>query len=323
MAIRSRKLNSSFLIGLFVVTGTIILIGFLIWMGATQFLKEQTFYVTYFDGSIEGLEPGSAVKYLGVPCGRVQKVQVAPDGRLVEVIMNIDEKITISDSLRVKAEMAGIAGGKFLQLFIPSDPQMFEMHPKINFKPPYTLIKSAPSGIEEITLAARDVMNNIMKLQFAEISKGTINFLDATTKFFTSPELNKIVEELSQSSERLNAVLAKADTSNIISNLSYTSYKLNETVNELKNFSSMLNTELEKMQLPYYVSKIYEKYDSTMVNTNRSISTITYRMQTILFGLNETFEELRQTNRALQRSLRAVTDNPSQIFLSEPPPPEK
>ncbi|HOM04730.1 MAG TPA: MlaD family protein [Candidatus Kapabacteria bacterium] len=323
MAIRSRKINSSFLIGLFVVTGTIILVGFLIWMGATQFLKEQTFYVTYFDGSIEGLEPGSAVKYLGVPCGRVQRVQVAPDGRLVEVIMNIDEKITISDSLRVKAEMAGIAGGKFLQLFIPSDPQMFDMHPKINFNPPYTLIKSAPSGIEEITLAARDVMNNIMKLQFAEISKGTINFLDATTKFFTSPELNKIVEELAQSSERLNAVLAQADTSNIITNLSYSSYKLNETVNELKHFSTMLNTELEKMQLPYYVSRIYEKYDSTMVNTNRSISTITYRMQTILFGLNETFEELRQTNRALQRSLRAITDNPSQIFLSEPPPPEK
>ncbi|MEJ5245319.1 MAG: MlaD family protein [Bacteroidota bacterium] len=323
MAIRSRKINSSFLIGLFVVTGTIILVGFLIWMGATQFLKEQTFYVTYFDGSIEGLEPGSAVKYLGVPCGRVQKVQVAPDGRLVEVIMNIDEKITISDSLRVKAEMAGIAGGKFLQLFIPTDPQMFEMNPKITFKPPYTLIKSAPSGIEEITLAARDVMNNIMKLQFAEISKGTINFLDATTKFFTSPELNKIVEELAQSSEKLNAVLTKADTSSVISNLTYTSYKLNETVNELKNFSMMLNSEFEKMQLPYYVSKIYEKYDSTMVNTNRSISTITYRMQTILFGLNETFEELRQTNRALQRSLRAITDNPSQIFLSEPPPPEK
>ncbi len=323
MAIRSRKINSSFLIGLFVITGTIILVGFLIWMGATQFLKEQTFYVTYFDGSIEGLEPGSAVKYLGVPCGRVQKVQVAPDGRLVEVIMNIDEKITISDSLRVKAEMAGIAGGKFLQLFIPTDPQMFEMNPKITFKPPYTLIKSAPSGIEEITLAARDVMNNIMKLQFAEISKGTINFLDATTKFFTSPELNKIVEELAQSSEKLNAVLTKADTSSVISNLTYTSYKLNETVNELKNFSIMLNSEFEKMQLPYYVSRIYEKYDSTMVNTNRSISTITYRMQTILFGLNETFEELRQTNRALQRSLRAITDNPSQIFLSEPPPPEK
>lgn len=112
-------------------------------------------------------------------------------------------------------------------------------------------------------------MNNIMKLQFAEISKGTINFLDATTKFFTSPELNKIVEELAQSSERLNAVLAQADTSNIITNLSYSSYKLNETVNELKHFSTMLNTELEKMQLPYYVSRIYEKYDSTMVNTNR------------------------------------------------------
>jgi ABC-type transporter Mla subunit MlaD len=323
MAVRSRKLNSSFLIGLFVITGTVIIVVFLIWMGATQFLKEQTFYVTYFEGSIEGLEPGSAVKYLGVPCGRVQKVQVAPDGRLVEVIMNIDDKITLSDSLRVKAEMAGIAGGKFLQLFFPTDPQMLEMHPQINFKPPYTYIKSAPSGIEEITLAARDVMNNIMKLQFGEISRGTINFLNASTRFFNDPDLKLIVDELAQSSTRLKEILEKADTSNIISNLSASSYRLQETIDELKSFSLKLNQELDNMQLPYYVSKIYEKYDTTITNTNRSISTLTYRMQSILFGLNETFEELRNTNRALQRSLRAITDNPSQIFLSEPPPPEK
>lgn len=323
MAVRSRKINSSFLIGLFVVSGTLIIVAFLIWMGATQFLKEQTFYVTYFDGSIEGLEPGSAVKYLGVPCGRVQKVQVAPDGRLVEVIMNIDDKITLSDSLRVKAEMAGIAGGKFLQLFFPTDKQMLEMHPKLSFDPPYTLIKSAPSGIEEITLAARDVMNNIMKLKFAEISQGTIDFLNASTRFFTDPELKLLVDDLAQSSARLKTILERADTSNIITNLSASSYKLNETIEELKNFSVKLNQELDNMKLPYYISKIYEKYDTTLVNTNRSISTLTYRMQTILFGLNETFEELRNTNRALQRSLRAITDNPSQIFLSEPPPPEK
>lgn len=323
MAIKSRKLSSSFLIGVFVVSGTIILIGFLIWMGATQFLKEQTYYVTYFDGSVEGLEPGSAVKYLGVPCGRVQKIQVAEDGKLVEVIMNIDDRVVLNDSLRIKAEMAGIAGGKFLQLFVPSDPQMAVLNPKINFTPPYPLIKSAPSGIEEITIAMRDVMNNLMRLKVHEISEGTIDFLSASTNFFNDAELHKLVEDLALSSSRLKSILSKADTSRIISNIAETSQRLNETANELKNFADNLNLELANMQLPSYIDRIYAKYDSTMNNTNKSVSILTYRMESMLFGLNETFEELRNTNRSLQKSLRSFTDNPSQIFLSEPPPPEK
>lgn len=320
---KQKKLNSSFLIGLFVVAGTLILIGFIVWMGATQFLKEQVYYVTYFEGSVEGLEPGSAVKYLGVPCGRVKEIQVAPDGKLVEVVMNIDDKVQISDRLRIKAEMAGLAGGKFLQLFEPTDQAMSDLHPGLSFEPPYPLIKSAPSGIEEITIAMRDVMNNLMKLKVHEISEGTVGFLDATTKFFNDEDLHKIVEELAMSSERLSNILTRADTSKIISNVAQTGYKLNETAENLKIFANNLNQELTAMQLPSVVERMYAKYDTTMSNTNKAVSLLTFRIESVLYGLNETFEELRRTNRQLQKSLRAVNDNPSQIFLSEPPPAEK
>lgn len=323
MSIKSRKISSSFLIGLFVIAGTIIFVGFMIWMGATQFLKEQNYYVTYFEGSVEGLEPGSAVKFLGVPCGRVSKIQVRENTRLIEVIMNIEDKIAITDDFRVKAELAGIAGGKFLQLYTPTDSSMLSMHPAIDFVPEYTYIKSAPSGIDEITIALREVMDNLMRLKVTEISNSTLGFLESSTRFFNDPNLQKIVIDLASSSQRLSNILTKADTAKIISNIAASSAKLNETADELKAFAFNLSTELNNMQLPAVVNKMYAKYDTTMINTNKSISLITYRMESILFGLNETFEELRNTNRALQRSLRAVSDNPSQIFLSDPPPPEK
>ena len=51
------------------------------WLSANKFLKEQIYYVTYFDGSVEGLNVGSPVKYQGVPCGAVQALEVAPDGK--------------------------------------------------------------------------------------------------------------------------------------------------------------------------------------------------------------------------------------------------
>ncbi len=323
MSINSRKVSSTFLIGLFVLIGSTILIGFFIWMGATQFMKEQKFYVTYFDSSIEGLEPGSAVKYLGVPCGRVRKVQVADDGRLVEVIINVDDKIAINDSMRIKAELAGIAGGKFLQIFIPTDSLMANLHPQVSFDPPYTVIRSAPSGIEEMTIALREVMDNMMKFKVQEISDATINFLTATTNFFDDKDLASLINNLSASSANLNSILAKADESPIIDNLTQTSESLLIASNELKGFADNLNQELKDMHLKELRTDIYTDYKKLIDNTNRSIGNVSFRLETVIFGLNETFDELRTTNRALQRSLRAVTDNPSQIFLSEPPPKEK
>lgn len=319
----AKKYGNPFLIGLFAITGAVILIGVIIWLGANQFLKEQTYYVTYFDSSVEGLEPGSAVKYLGVPCGRVSKIRVAPDGKLVEVIMQIEPNLHIYDSLRVKAEMAGIAGGKFLQLFVPSDPTISNMFPKTDFETPYPIIKAAPSGIEEITLAMRDVMNNLNRLNVQKISDGTIGFLGSTANFFNDPDLARIINELAGASARLNNVLGKADTSQIITQLSQTSFTLANTAKELESFSKSLNEQVTQMNLPEYMAKAYSSYDSTMANTNKSIGIITYRMENVLFGLNETFEEIRYTNKALQKSLRAFTDNPSQVLFTEPPPPEK
>ena len=47
-------------------------------------------YSVYFDESVQGLQVDSAIKYRGVEIGKVQSIEVAPDNRLIEVIMKID-----------------------------------------------------------------------------------------------------------------------------------------------------------------------------------------------------------------------------------------
>jgi phospholipid/cholesterol/gamma-HCH transport system substrate-binding protein len=70
------KISNSFLIGIFVLLGGSLLVGFLLWMGATQFLKDYNYYVTYFEESVDGLGNGSSVKYLGVSCGFVDEINI-------------------------------------------------------------------------------------------------------------------------------------------------------------------------------------------------------------------------------------------------------
>jgi phospholipid/cholesterol/gamma-HCH transport system substrate-binding protein len=156
------KNGSPFLIGIFVLSAIVLSVSVIIWLGANQFLKERVFYVTYIDGSVEGIEKGSAVKYQGVPCGKIDDIKVAPDGRLVEIIMQIDDKIKINENLRVRTALAGLAGGKFLELHYPENPEMALLHPPLNFRKPYPVINSAPSSLAEISIAAQKVMNNLL-----------------------------------------------------------------------------------------------------------------------------------------------------------------
>ena len=65
---------SKFLIGLFVITGTMIAVIIIIWVGAADFFMSGNTYVTYFDESVQGLQADSAVKYRGVEVGKVKSI---------------------------------------------------------------------------------------------------------------------------------------------------------------------------------------------------------------------------------------------------------
>ncbi len=321
--IPGRRISSSFIIGLFVTISGLALLGTLVWLGANKFFKENTFFVTYFDGSVEGLETGSPVKYQGVPVGSISDISVAPDGKLVQVTMQIDTDINITDSLRVKSEFAGIAGGKFLQLHYPNDKLFYFMHPKLSFEPPHKLIKSAPSGFEEIELAAKDLMNNLMQFKAGDISDELIEFFSSSSKFMNNKELYEMITALKETSVHFQNVMGKADSSSIISNLNQTTFKLLETSDKMVLFTELLNQKVKDLEIQSRIDHAIGKYDSLIYTIQNVVNNLGYKAGSVMLTVNETLEQFKSTNKELKKSLRAISDNPSQIFLSEPPEKEK
>src|SRR4051795_12066875 len=76
-------------LGLFVVTGVVMVLGTVAMLGARSLRKEVERYVSYFDESVQGLEVGSPIKFRGVTIGTVGKIDVAPDHRHVEVELEL------------------------------------------------------------------------------------------------------------------------------------------------------------------------------------------------------------------------------------------
>jgi hypothetical protein len=169
----------------------------------------------------------------------------------------------------------------------------------------------------------RDVINNLRMLKVSEISDETVNFLKSSTNFFDNQELYMIIARIDSASQRLNNILANADSSKFISNIEGTSSRLLQTSQELKNFADNLNSEIKGLNLPDKVQDAFGRYDSVMNNTNKVINLLGYRSENVLFGFNEAIEEIKTTNKQLRKSLKALSDNPSQLLFSEPPPKEK
>jgi phospholipid/cholesterol/gamma-HCH transport system substrate-binding protein len=82
------KKTANFMLGLFVILGFFLGVSAIIWVGATSFFQKGQTYITYFDESVQGLQSDSNVKYRGVDVGRVERIRVAPDNKLIGVVIN-------------------------------------------------------------------------------------------------------------------------------------------------------------------------------------------------------------------------------------------
>ncbi|MGB9702247.1 MAG: MlaD family protein [Candidatus Kapaibacteriota bacterium] len=316
------KFTSSFLIGIFILLGSVVMLGVIFWLGANQFFKEKNYYVTYFDGSVQGLEQGSPVKYLGVPVGNVSEVNIAPNGRFIEVVMEIDPKMKITEDLRIKAEFSGIAGGKFLQIFKPDKGELVQ-DLKLDFKPKYTLINSAPSGIDEIATAAKEVVNNLLKIKYSEISSETIELLKNFNNLLKDENISLTIANAQFASKNLAILFSKLDTTQVVDNFIKTSYNISNSADELLSTVQALKNKVTNIELNTFLDKIYYDYDTTMSNIDKSVNRFSIRTEMMILSLNNLIEELRKTNIELRNSLKGISDDPSNIFLVYPPKKEE
>ena len=315
------KITSSFFIGLFVLIGLVAIVGSIVWLGSSQFLKERKMYVTYIDGSVQGLEQGSPVKYQGLPVGNITKLDIAPDGKLIEIVMSLDPKIAITPTKRVSPEMSGIAGGKYILLYEanPTDTQALNLHPELSFQPKYPVIPSAPSTIDEFTLAAKDILAEMRQIRFSEISREVIFTLRSSSALINNSDIKTSLANLRKSSESINKFMAQLDTTKAIDNIIATTYSINKSSDELNKTILDLEKKVNELQIAQFMDKVYNDYDTTLGVVNSSVRKLSTRSDIFFLNLNSLLEDLKQTNSELQNTMRSFSDDPSTILLSNPP----
>src|SRR3989304_824848 len=173
--------TSKFMIGLFVTIGILIGMVAVVWLGASKYFEKGATYVTYFDESVQGLQSDSAVKYRGVEAGRVQRIRVAPDNRLIEVVMKIDLRGELERDHVAQLKAVGITGIVFVELD-RKEPDKPDLSPKISFASEYPIISSKPSDFKQLITGIDNVIQSLNKIDTQGISdhiKSTLKVLES------------------------------------------------------------------------------------------------------------------------------------------------
>ena len=288
--------TSKFMVGLFVTLGSILAVVAIIWVGATKYFEKGGMYVTYFDESVQGLQKDSIVKYRGVDVGRVEKIQVAPDNKLIGVVMKINLKEDLEHNAVAQLKAAGITGIMFIDLD-RQDPRQPDLSPKIDFPSEYPVIPSRPSEMSQIFAGINEIVQKFNQID----TKGISDQLIATTKsiesFFQGKEMAKILAKVEATAANLDKITERVEKA-------VAGGKLEEVLAETREALKGANTLIAKVQEEISALKLPETMGKT---------------RAIAREVETTSENLRRASETLDLFLERIYDRPPDLLFGQPP----
>jgi phospholipid/cholesterol/gamma-HCH transport system substrate-binding protein len=307
--------TSKFMIGLFVIIGVSIGLIAIIWLGASKYFEKGGTYATYFDESVQGLQKDSTVKYRGVDVGRVEKIRVAPDNALIEVVMKINLKGELQRSHIAQLKPAGITGIVFIELD-RKGPGEQDLSPKLSFASEYPIIASKPSDIKQILSGVQGVLENLNKIDAKGISEGIVSTV-----------------------ANLNGVITKVDNALAEKRLDEIIVEVKNTLVKFQNFATNIEGEIQTLNLAKTgahlesatakidkivnsgeIEAVLKEAKETIGNLNQWVDRLDKRSLTVTNDVKVISENLRKASESLDMLIERVYASPSDLLFGQPPP---
>lgn len=177
-------------IGAFILFGTLLIAGTLVYLGSVGGEKREYLVETYFPNDVSGLDVGSAVNFRGVRVGSVKEISfigakydnVSPaHARNIYVLLSLDSKLCrvsskddtasfmkrlLGHGLHATVTASGITGLSRIEMNFPKTEIVDE---KISWHPFHLLIPPAPSILESATESAAKILRQLNRMDFESV----------------------------------------------------------------------------------------------------------------------------------------------------------
>lgn len=252
--------TNHFKLGLFVIFVVAIIATSAGALGARTAKRETVPYHSYFNESVQGLDVGAPVKFRGVNIGVVSAIEIGPDHRHVDVVMDLD----VEDIERMGlTEKPGTHVGDKTRFAVPSDLRA----------------QLASQGITGVKFLLIDYFNEqqnpVPPLPFAADE----NYIPAAVSLFKNLEdtisqsldqLPKVMEKLTSIMANIDGAIAELRTKQLPDKIVKVVENADRALGDLRRFMKDTN----EAQIPAKVSKALVNADEAVTKMNSVLARI-------------------------------------------------
>lgn len=294
-------------LGAFVTVGSILLLAILIAIAGNRLVeRKDTYYITFENYSVQGLQVGGTVNFRGIKVGRVEAIKIDPkDVNKVILTLNVDRGTPIKEDATAVLIFVGITGVKAVEIS-PGTNAAALLKPKSFIKAGVTMLDDIGDRALSITEKIDQIAANINQLtdeenrrHIADILSQSSMLLSDTRKNLstTMVSLNKVATNTAVLTDGLNETLLRI-TDTFVENVN----KITQTSNEtLIDISTSTQLSLEKL-----TDSATQNIDSVSENASRMMNSMS----------DEVAQKLDILTRSATSSLDSITKETTQGLKS-------
>ena len=310
-------------LGLFIVAGLAVTFGTAAWIGIDQLRRDFAVWYAYFDEPVDGLDVGSAVKFLGVPIGEVVEIGGGPPPHVnyvkVTAWLYLDslESMGMYDpaaplaveellppNLRVQLISSPLTGVTFIQALFSDTPRQ-----RLPFPTDVRTVPSMPSKLETLSRGLGDTLDRMPQL--AEAATRLLEDMDVALLELDMPTLSRRLHDLLATAEaKIDGVdtLALSDEArgalqgvrDLVADLRGDQGAVNRTVGQLERVVGLLDRALAGADLPATTDSFRGAGDS-MAQAGAEFAALGRDLRSDVGLLRDTLESVRRLADLLER----------------------
>jgi len=261
----SRRANPA-LIGSFVLGGVLLAVIAVVAFGSGRLFRDTQRFISFFEGSVAGLDVGAPVRFRGIDVGSVRdvlldlpNVERADRDLRIGVVYDIDRQslesrgamsrladpfdIDTLIALGVRAQLATeslLTGRKYIALDLdPANPPAVEPVPGA----PYPEIPAVNTGLERIEEAAYRIIADLAAVPLDSLVTVATDALGRFGALASSPELAVAIQRLPRTIDRLDATVG--DLQALLVRVDSTVVPMSESVQRTAEQASTTMRQLE------------------------------------------------------------------------------
>jgi len=324
--------KAKFTVGLFVAGGLTLSVLVIVWLGMSRYFEKGRFFVTYFNESVQGLKKDSPVKYRGVSIGRVESIGVAPDSKLIQVILKIESGQKLNNNIVAQLKNVGITGSMLVELDRKKKGEPDES-PVLSFPSEYPIVGSKPSEISRLLRGLDEVLNHFKSIDLKGISDKLKLTLDNANSMIADADIKGISNQLQSSLSSADRILKNEKWERILGSVDHAAKSLNELMGKAGNSLDQVDRALVRVegfvvQNEQPVSEAVMDLKKAMVNANNLLKKGTTLISNTDNALGQlkaqlllSAQNLERATENLNRFLEVLSDSPSQLIFGEPAAP--